>query len=376
MKPLRKMEAQVVVIGGGIVGCASAYYLARRGIKVILLEKDIIGGQASGRNGGGVRQQCRDRRERPLAIASVKLWEHLSSELDVDIEYMQGGNIRLATNEERMEALRREGDEELEDGLNVEVWNRDELRRRAPYLGDVFIGAKYCATDGTANPILTTRALAWAAQRYGAHIYTHTPVHTIHVSDGRVVAVGAYDSSDEIWIETPWVINAAGPWAPSLSQTIGVPVPVEPSRSVIAITQRRAPLFREFISSHDLGVYARQARAGQVHVGGTNIPAHTFEQDVPAPVIEHLARGIAQMVPALKNANFLRVWAGTLEMTPDKIPILGPVDQVQGYLLATGFSGHGFCLGPIAGKLLSELIVDGEPSLSLHAFRLARFSSI
>lgn len=374
MSALCKMEADVVIVGGGIVGCASAYYLAQRGARVTLLERGIIGGEASGRNGGGVRQQCRDRRERPLAMASVKLWEKLPVELGVDIEYVQGGNIRMATNEERMDALRREAEEEWEDGLQVELWDRAELRRRAPYLGEVFIGAKYCASDGTANPILATRALAWAAQRLGARILTQTPALALNVQNRQIVSVTARDAQGEMLIETPWVINAAGPWAPHISETIGVKLPVEPSRSVIAITQRYPPLFREFISSHDLGVYARQARAGQVHIGGTNVPARTFDQSVPATVLEHLARGIVQMIPALQNANVLRAWAGTLEMTPDKIPILGAVEGVQGYLLATGFSGHGFCLGPIAGKLMSELILDGAPSISLHAFRLSRFA--
>lgn len=375
MNSLRKMDADVVVVGGGIVGCASAYYLAQRGVRVTLLERGIIGGEASGRNGGGVRQQCRDRRERPLAIASVKLWENLPAELGVDIEYVQGGNIRMATNEERMDALRREAEEEWEDGLRVELWDRADLRRRAPYLGEVFIGAKYCATDGTANPILATHAFAWAAQRLGARLLTQTSALTLNVQNGHIVAVSAQDAHGEMIIETPWVINAAGPWAPQLCKTLGIKLPVQPSRSVIAITQRRAPLFREFVSSHDLGVYARQARAGQVHIGGTNVPAQTFDQQVPATVLGHLARGIVQMIPALQSASVLRAWAGTLEMTPDKIPILGPVDGVQGYLNATGFSGHGFCLGPIVGKLMSELIVDGASSLSLHEFRLSRFVS-
>ena len=115
MSAQRKMGTEVVIIGGGIVGCAGAYYLARRGVKVVLVEKSVIGNEASGRNGGGVRQQCRDRRERPLAMASVKLWEGLQEELGFDVEYLQGGNIRMATNEKRMQDLEREGAEELQD---------------------------------------------------------------------------------------------------------------------------------------------------------------------------------------------------------------------------------------------------------------------
>jgi len=370
----RKRGAQVVVVGGGIVGCAAAYYLGQRGKTVVLLEKSVIGGEASGRNGGGVRAQCRDRRERPLAMAGITLWMGLEKELGFDVEYVQGGNIRMAADEERMASLRREGEEELADGLVVEMWDRDELRRRAPYLSDVFIGAKYCPTDGSANPILASRAFGWAARQLGANLLTHTEAVNIEVQGGRVAAVTARDKDGEILVEAPWVIHAGGPWTPQLSRSLGIQVPIAPARSTIAVTQRMPPLFKEFISSHDLGVYARQAREGHVHIGGVGAPPGTFDQGVPAATIERLARGAAQMLPALRGANLLRTWSGTLEVTPDKVPIIDRLDRIQGYILASGFSGHGFCLGPIAGKLLSGLIVDGAPSLPLHEFRLSRFA--
>lgn len=374
MTKSRTLDAEVTIIGGGIVGCAAAYYLARRGVKVVLLEKSVIGGEASGRNGGGVRAQCRDHRERPLAMNSVRLWVGLEKELGFDIEYLQCGNIRMATNEERLAALQREGEEELGDGLAVGMWDREELRRRAPYLGEVFIGAKYCPTDGTANPILATRAFGWAAKRAGVTILTRTEAINIGVQSGQVASVTAREMDGEVHIEAPRVIHAAGPWTSLLSGSVGIHVPIAPARSVVAVTQRIPPLFTEFISSHDLGVYGRQAREGHVHIGGIGTPAETFDQTMPAASVWRLARGAAQMIPALRDVNFLRTWAGTLEMTPDKVPIIGPVDGIRGYILASGFSGHGFCLGPIAGKLLSELIVDGEPSLPLHEFRLSRFA--
>ncbi len=374
MSVLRKIAAEMAIVGGGIVGCAAAYYLARRGVKVVLLEKSSIGGEASGRNGGGVRAQCRDRRERPLAMASIKLWVGLEAELGFDVEYVQGGNIRMATNDERMATLRREGEEEREDGLAVQMWDRDELRRRAPYLGDIFLGAKHCPTDGTANPLLATRAFGWAAKRVGATILTRTEAVNIGVQARQVTSVTARDEDGEIVVEASQVIHAGGPWTPQLSRTLGIQVPIEPARSVLAVTQRMPPLFKEFVSSHDLAVYGRQARQGHVHIGGVGTPEQTFDQNMPAASIAHLAWGATEMVPALRGANFLRTWAGTLEMTPDKVPIIGPVNGIQGYLLASGFSGHGFCLSPIAGKLLSELIVDGEPSIPLHEFRLSRFA--
>lgn len=330
-------------------------------------------GGASGRNAGGVRAQCRDRRERLLAMASIKLWEGLQEELDADMEYVQDGNIRLATNEERMAQLEREVDEELADGLKVEVWDRAELRWRAPYLSDQFTGAKYCATDGIANPILSTWAFAWAAQRLGVKLIPHTEVVDIEMQDRQITSVLARGREGELAVETPLVVHAGGPWVPQLSQTLGVDIPVKPSRTVIAVTQRMPFIFKEFLSSHDVGVYARPACSGHIHVGGVGVRSYTFDKEVPLDTLNHLGRAI-QMVPALEDAKLLRAWAGTLAMTPDGLPIVGPVDGIEGYLLATGFSGHGFCLGPITGQLLSELVVEGGASIPLTNLHLSRFS--
>jgi sarcosine oxidase subunit beta len=375
MTSMRKMEAPVVIVGAGIVGGATAYYLAQRGLQPLVLEKSAIGVEASARSGGGVRAQCRDRLERLLAMASIKLWEGLEAELDFDMEYVQGGNIRLAASEERLAQLAAEAQEELADGLVVEMWDRDELQRRAPYLSHMFIGAKYCATDGVANPILSTWAFAVAARRAGATILTHTEAIGLETQGGQVTSVLARGREGELTIETPLVIHAGGAYTPQLSQTLGIHIPIEPARNFIGVTQRVPPFFTEFVSSHDMRIYFRPARAGHVHVGGVLVTANTSNKIVPAEGLTHLSR-IALMVPTLGNTNFLRAWAGTLAMTPDRLPIIGPVEGIQGYLLVTGFSGHGFCLGPIIGKLLSELVLDGEPSMSLDELKLSRFAEI
>jgi sarcosine oxidase subunit beta len=308
-------------------------------------------------------------------MASIKLWEGLEAELGFDMEYVQGGNIRLAANEERMAQLRAEAEEELADGLSVELWDRDQLRQRAPYFSDRFVGAKYCATDGIANPILASWSLAWAAKRAGVTLLTHTEAVDVELREGQVTAVLAKNREEELRIETPWLIHAAGPWTPYLGQALGIRIPVEPARTFIGVTQPLPPLFTEFISSHDFHIYMRPARKGHLHIGGVGMTNSTFDQSVPAEAVAHLAQS-GSMVPKLRNINFLRIWAGTLAMTPDHLPIIGPVQGIQGYLLAAGFSGHGFCLGPIVGKLLSELVVDGEPSMSLVALNLARFEEV
>lgn len=373
MSQSRTMGAPAVIVGGGLVGCAIAYYLARRGLRPVLLERASIGAEASGRSAGGVRAQCRDRRERHLAMASIKLWQGLESQLGFDMEYVQGGNIRLAANEERMAQLANEAEEELADGLEVEVWNREQLRRRAPYLSDMFMGAKYCATDGIANPILATWGLAWGAKQAGATLLTHTEVVGVEVQAGQVVAILAREGGNDFRIETPRLIHTGGAWTPQFSQELGIHIPVSPARNFIGVTQAMPPLFTEFVSSHDLRVYLRPARKGHIHIGGVATSVGTFDKLVPSEALRHLARG-ALIVPALEHSSFLRTWAGTLAMTPDRLPIIGPVDGIHGYMLATGFSGHGFCLAPIVGRLLCEWVVDGEPSMPLDDLRLSRFA--
>ncbi len=368
----RKIDADVTIVGGGIVGCAAAYYLAKRGVSVVLIERSVVGGEASGRNAGGVRAQCRDRSERLLAMTSIELWEGLEAELGFDVEYVQGGNIRLATTEERMDALRSEGKEELADGLHVEVWEQDELGRRAPYLSDVFIGAKYCPTDGVANPLLVPRAFGWAASRIGVQVLEHTEALDVEVRGGRAAAVHARYREGELVVEAPWLIHAGGPWSPGLSQTLDVDLPIHPLRVVLAVTQPVVPFFTEFLSSHDLKVYARPARGGNIHLGLHGDRDTTFDKRTPPEALCQFHR-VTEMIPHLRGIDILRTWSGTLAVTPDGLPIIGTVDGIEGYVLATGFSGHGFCLGPIVGRLLSEQIVDGRPSMPLDKFRLSRF---
>jgi sarcosine oxidase subunit beta len=373
MTKTHKMEAPVVIVGAGIVGGAAAYYLAKRGVQPLVLEKSAIGVEASARSAGGVRAQCRDRLERRLATASIRLWEGLEAELDFDMEYVQGGNIRLAATEERLAQLAAEAKDELADGLVVEVWDRDELQRRAPYLSDMFIGAKYCATDGVANPIRSTWAFAVAARRAGANLLTHTQAVSVEIQAGHVTSVLARGRDGELNVETPLLILAGGAYAPQLSQALGIDIPVEPARNFIGVTQRVKPFFTEFVSSHDMRLYFRPARAGHVHVGGVLVTTNTSSKIVPPEGLTHLSQ-VATMVPALRTINFLRTWAGTLAMTPDRLPIIGPVEGLRGLVLATGFSGHGFCLGPIVGKLISEWVLDGEPSISLDELNLSRFA--
>lgn len=370
---IQKTEAPVVIVGGGIAGCATAYYLARRGVHALLLERATFGFEASGRNAGGVRAQCRDiSAERLLAMRSIELWQTLHEELDTDVEYVQGGTIRLADNEGRLADLTSQSEEELADGLYVEVWNQEQLYRHSPFLATGNIGAKYCPTDGVANPKLVAPAFAAAAERLGARTWQQTTVDAVLTKSGKVTGVRARNDQGDWTIETPIVVHAAGPWTPQLSSGLGISIPVVSSRTIIARTEPMQPLFTEFISGHDAGVYARPDKRGCIHIGAVGQPIDSFEECTEADVHAYVEKRV-DLIPALGELDIAEVWWGTLAMTPDRQPVMGRVEQVDGYTLAAGFSGHGFCLGPAVGEQLSQLIIDGESALNLTAFDIKRF---
>lgn len=363
-------EADVVVVGGGIVGCAAAYQLARAGRSVALVEKGGIGLQASGRNGGGVRQQRRHPAELPLAMESIRMWASLPEELGCDLEYRRDGNLACAFTEDEAATLEAEVHRQREAGLDVRFLDRGDVRHVAPAVSDAVAAGAFCPSDGHANPAVTTVAFGRAAARAGARVYTDTPVVGIRMVDDAVF--GVLTGRGEI--TAPVVVNAAGPWARDVGLMAGVRLPIIPRRSQVVVTSPMPPFFGQFVGGNT--VYCRQARNGSVHIGGSGHwePAG-FDQGNSLTAIRRFANRAAELVPRIGDALFLRAWGGTVELTPDEIPIIGWADGVKGFLVAAGYSAHGFALGPVSGRLICELVMGQEPSLSLDAFRPSRFPS-
>jgi glycine/D-amino acid oxidase-like deaminating enzyme len=367
------LTASVVVIGAGVVGSAAALFLAAGGEDVLVLERAEGPVQASVRNAGGVRAQCRNRTERLLAMASIELWHRLARDTGADFEYRPGGNLRLAVGRGTLDGLAAQAVEEAADGLATEVWDRAELRRRAPALSPRFAGAKFCATDGQANPILATWTVVGAAKRAGARYLTGAEVTHVEVEAGRVQGVRARVGGQRLRVAAPVVVHAGGAWTPALAATAGVHLPIAPARNAMLVTEAAAPVLDHFVSSHELRVYLRQARRGQVHVGGVFTVEDTFDQRVGRAELARLARAV-EILPALGRLRVLRSWSGTLDMTPDRLPVLGTPRGVEGYLVAAGFSGHGFCLGPVIGRTVAELVRGATPSVPIDALHPDRFT--
>jgi len=366
------VKADVVIIGGGVMGCAIAYHLAKQGLKPVVIEKADIGGEASGSNGGGVRQSARNLKEMPLAMESIRLYGHLHEELDMDVEYVRKGNLRLCTSEEELETMRKSVENQKTVGLTLEMLDRRQVLEINPHVGDKVIGASFCATDGHVNPFLVTFGFFKRAKNLGARFHTHEEVKEILLKKGRVTAV----ITDKNKFETDLAVNAAGVAGRLIANMVGLDLPMRPIFSEALITEAYPPLFQQMVG-HAKGLfYGRQTAHGSFFWGGF-VGTEQFIYRQGKPLFHYIGPTISRMVidffPVLKNLNVIRTWSGLIAQVSDGIPVLGLTEEVPGFVFTTGFSGHGFGLAPIIGRLLSELIMDCQTSLPISDFCYGRF---
>jgi len=368
-----KNKADVVIIGGGVNGCSLAYQLAKRGINVVIVEKNYLSSGATGACGAGIRQQWSTKENAELAINSVKIFENLSRELGQDIEFCQGGYLVIIHDDKEMEQAEKNVSMQRSLGLKVDILGSKEINDVVSILdvkGMNAIGATFCPTDGHANPFKTTFAYADASRRNGAEIYTHTEVVDIKIDNERITGV----KTDKGTIQTSVVVNAAGVHSKDIAEMIKVKLPIVPFRKEIMATERLEPLFEAMVISFKDGIYFSQQKEGQI-VGGIPIPKERsgYKTTPTFAFIQHMAKTLTRYAPVLKHVNMLRHWTGFYDVTPDARPILGEVKEVKGFIQCNGFSGHGFMLSPMVTKLLTDLIVDGKTSDILESLNLERF---
>jgi glycine/D-amino acid oxidase-like deaminating enzyme len=415
-------EADVVVVGAGIVGCATAYYLARRGARAVVIERGAVRGEQSRKNWGFVRQQGRDPAEVPLMMEGNRVWRGLGPELGADIEWVQGGNLALAADPARMAMFEEWLSVARQFGLDTRLLRPSDLADVVPGLGGEWAGGMYTPSDGHADPAKSTDALARAAAAHGATIHLGCAVEAVATRDGGVSAV----ITERGEIRTSWVVCAAGAWSSRLARTLGLSLPQRWVRGTVARTTAAPPVTACAVWGP--GVAFRQRRDGsfniaaggaldhdvtldslgqirfflpnfwknkalfRFHVGrplarslaaalpGSTARRHPLIWDrgiEPRPNPEKVKRSLAELqrvLPSLPQLGIGESWAGHIDATPDLTPVLGRVPGLRGFVFATGFSGHGFAMGPIAGRLVSELIVDGKTSLDISAFRFSRFA--
>jgi sarcosine oxidase subunit beta len=365
-------SADAVIIGGGVMGCGIAYYLAKEGLKPVVIEKSDIGGEASGANGGGVRQSARNLKEIPLAMESVRMYGELHEELGMDLEYVRKGNLRLCTTEEEVTAMRKSVENQKSVGLELEMLDRKQILDLNPYMGEKVIGASYCPSDGHVNPLLVTYGYFKRGKERGARFFTQEEVTGIRVKKGRVSGV----VTNKQIIDTDLVVNAAGVGGRKIANMVGLDIPMQPVFSEALITEPYPPLFPQMFG-HAKGLfYGRQTVHGPFFWGGfVGTEQYIYRQGKPlfhfiGPAI---SRAVIEYFPVLKDLNVIRVWSGLIAGMSDGIPVLGLTEEVPGFLFCTGFSGHGFGLAPVISRLMCELIMDCQISIPIQDFCYGRF---
>ena len=367
--------AEVIIIGGGVIGCATAYYLAKEGTSVIVLEgSDHIGNGGSSRNGGGVRQSGRDPRELPLAMYGIRtLWPHLSEELETDCEYHQDGNLRLGKTEKHREILEGLADRARACGLDVRMIDGDEVRRINPHLSHEVTVASWCPTDGHANPLTTTLGFYKMARRLGARFITGEPVTELRTVKGKIRKV---ITPNNVY-EGEQVLVAAGLHSREILGTVGIDVPMDGSLLEALVAEAEAPMFDQMLGTADADFYGHQTKHGSFVFGGSS-GLEPFYKDNGTPVTSSrtapcICRGIMKYFPELADAKIVRTWAGWSDRSADGVPVLGAVDEIPGLYAACAFTGHGFGISPAVGDQLAKLIRTGSTDVDLSPLRYDRF---
>jgi sarcosine oxidase, subunit beta len=361
----------IVVIGGGIIGTSLAYYLAKAGQDVCVVEKGFVGSESSGRCAGGIGQSHRELPDLALAMRSVQLWKNLSEELDVDIEYRQHGNVRLAWTEEHVANLKAMVERERSGGLECYFLDPADTHELVPDVAQTYLGSVHCPSDGSANPYKTCFALGRAARNQGAIIHEYTEVTGIKLDSSRISAVQTSNGQ----IETRVVVIAAGAWASVIGKMIGIKIPVTFKRSHLVVTERLPSFLKPFTSTDFYG-YFRQTLSGTVIIGYPAMPLNDLDRHVTYEAVNITAQRAARLIPRLKDASIIRGFTGYTEWTTDYLPIMGPIKQVEGLYVAAAFCGLGFAVGPGVGELMAELVLTGQTSLPIDAYSLERFDQV
>lgn len=378
---MNKKTAEVIIIGGGVVGCATAYYLAKKGVRdvTVLEASKSIGHGGSSRNGGGVRQSGRDVRELPYAMYAVQhMWPTLSEELGVDVEYYQKGNLRLGKTEEHLKKLHTLASNGQKLGLDMKMIDGKEVKEICPYLSDEIIGASWCPSDGHANPLLTTLAYYKRALELGVRFYTDAKVEKLQKVKGRLRKVVL--STGEIF-EGETIIVAAGYESRYIVRSVGVDIPMIRYFEEALVTEMQPHMFDVMLGTADADFYGHQSTHGSFIFGSESGLEEAIDMSPDSFHTNSLTlsagcRAIIGYIPCLKDAKIVRSWGGWLDLCFDGVPVISPVEEVPGLILACGFTGHGFGTAPSVGLMLAQMTMKEKTVVDISELRYDRFKSI
>ncbi len=377
-------SADAIVIGGGVMGCSVAYYLAKRGLKPVVLERGELNEQSSGSNAGSLHVQMLAQFarfddpaimaavERTLALhaAGVEEWRSLAGELAEPIEIQVNGGITVASDEADYRFLSEKVARETRAGITVHLLDAGEARTIAPYLSPGIAGAAYCPNEGRLNPALATTVIARAAEKRGATFLRHTPLRGLKRAGSRLVA---QTPAGEVTSDV--VVNAAGPWADEVAAMMNVSIPMDRGVLQMNVSEVAPPFLPHLIQHASRRLTMKQATNGNVLVGG-GWPGRLDDRGRPEVLRKSIAGNLTVacgVIPQLAGLNLIRTWASIVSRVPDYNPVLGALDSVPGFYQALAIP-NGFTLGPICARLLVADIFGEPPEWDMAPFSPKRFN--
>ena len=373
-------SSDIIIVGAGINGCASAYQLAREGHQVTVIERFSPAAMASGWTLAGVRQSGRHPSELPIAIEAVKMWPELSEELEAATGYRQDGNLRLARDENEVETIQNLVKTQSKAGLDVTFLNGSaEIHEIAPAISPKVLAASFCRTDGHAEPNATVLAFRAAAERHGARFLLGQAASEIFVERDKFVGIRI---GKERIVGSVCVV-AAGIHSNDLLAPLGLSIPLSIPMVTVIQTEPLEPLLKPVFGVANANCAGRQQIDGRLRVTSSAMDWHGELAPGPPPAVAPTASSIARTIenvsgvlPVLSEAKIAKIWAGLLDLTPDALPVIERVPEIYGIVIAAGFSGHGFGIGPMTSLLVRDLVLGDTPRLPLNAFQRSRFQGL
>jgi glycine/D-amino acid oxidase-like deaminating enzyme len=386
------MKADVVVIGGGVIGSSIAYYLSKAGKKVILTErKDHASGASGSCDQAVILQTKKPGIHLKMALASAEMYETLEAELGYEIPYKTDGGMIIIENAEEMKVMEGFVDKQKKIGLNVEILDRKDALKRQSGLAEHVIGSTYSPQDAHVDPFKLNFGFAYAATKLGAEILLETEVTGIKLNGNSVEGVETNRGS----IYAPLVINATGPWAPNVANMVGVEVPIKPRRGQIVITEPVPPFINGDINSASyivakyyperligrkdkasqlgVGLALGQTEKGNILIGATR-EFVGYDLGTTKDAIREVLKNAARVVPRLKDINVIRVMSGLRPYTTDGLPLVGEVQGMNGFFMAAGHEGDGIALAPVTGKIVADMITTGKTFIDVTPLSPNRFN--
>ncbi len=379
-------SADVVIIGGGVIGSAIAYYLSSCKLDIALVERKGPASEASGACDGAILMQSKKPGvHMQMAMKSRGLLEGLEKQLPMPVEFEKNGGLIVAENEEQYGLLKQNVEVQRRAGLEVELLDSGQLQSLSPHLSPDLLGASYSAVEGKINPLALTIGFGEAARKQGVTVLNRTQVLDIETANGGVTKV----VTDKGNIQTGTVINAAGVYAPRIGAMVDVDIPINPKRGQLLVSAQKPGLLKPCLlsasylaaklqpsisGSNGGGLSMDQTRAGNILIGSTR-ELVGYDKTNTLDGLKQIAARAVRIIPELKKMMLIRSFAGLRPYTPDGLPILGKSDKIDGFFIAAGHEGDGITLSAITGKLMSELIVNGEASFPLEPFGLNRFAA-